>query len=151
MGVGYHKCQAGSPDGYLDFGVISTHVYDVIGNFICYHDIQRMTFWWVDSLTCCVSPHVESEFLNLWASVLMSESRWKLTSPTMMLCAHSTATYSIKDYHSWEKNACFESVQSRCCRMVHDNTMNCCTVTFNTAVYIFKMWHGSVSVGWWYR
>ena len=23
MGVGYHKFQAGSPDGYLDFGVIS--------------------------------------------------------------------------------------------------------------------------------
>ena len=24
MGVGYQKFQAGSPDGYLDFGVIST-------------------------------------------------------------------------------------------------------------------------------
>ena len=26
MGVGYQKCQAGSPDGYLGFGVISTPV-----------------------------------------------------------------------------------------------------------------------------
>ena len=26
MGVGYQKFQAGSPDGYLDFGVISTPV-----------------------------------------------------------------------------------------------------------------------------
>ena len=28
MGVGYQKFQAGSPDGYLDFGVISTPVLD---------------------------------------------------------------------------------------------------------------------------
>ena len=26
VGVGYQKCQAGSPNGYLDFGVISTPV-----------------------------------------------------------------------------------------------------------------------------
>ena len=38
-----------------------------------------------------------------------------------------------------KENACFESVQSGCCRTVHDNTMNCCTMMFNTAVYIFKM------------
>ena len=32
MGVGYQKFQAGSPDGYLDFGVISTPAGLVVGS-----------------------------------------------------------------------------------------------------------------------
>ena len=36
MGVGYQKFQAGSPDGYLDFGVISTPVIVHVNNIYIY-------------------------------------------------------------------------------------------------------------------
>ena len=40
MGVGYQKFQAGSPDGYLDFGVISTtdvhaYVHTSVRTYVC--------------------------------------------------------------------------------------------------------------------
>ena len=44
-----------------------------------------------------------------------------------------------------EVDTCSESVLSGCRWTVHDNKINCCTVMFNTTVYILKVCH------WWYN